>query len=252
MNCEFPRWEGLRLFGIDYHGASLDIIADQQVDNLHFELSYRYWRVVFVIQILYLNLSWLLAMQGTVVKVRKVKGILILIQVFSSRTPCSSLTLISGTKECEDKTTHGNRIRQRTVHNQTQIKSFYSHDSFIWAIANNISKITSITFSSTVYNTDLEQFWISSSKLEKKTLRWRAHATEPQDHWVSFTLISRRYWSMFDILISLCTLQGGFCKNEVKLIDSSCFIEIVCAKNLFPQPIPQLIRPARLYRPSLS
>ena len=57
VNCEFPRWEGLRLFGIDYHGASLDIIADQQVDNLHFELSYRYWRVVFVIQILYLNLS---------------------------------------------------------------------------------------------------------------------------------------------------------------------------------------------------
>ena len=88
--------------------------------------------------------------------------------VFYSRTPCSSLKLISGTKECEDKTTHGNRIRQRTVHNQTQIKSFYSHDSFIWAIANNISKITSITFSSTVYNTDLEQFWISSSKLEKR------------------------------------------------------------------------------------
>ena len=87
VNCEFPRWEGLRLFGIDYHGASLDIIADQQVDNLHFELSYRYWRVVFVIQILYLNLSWLLAMQGTDVKVRKVKGILILIQVFFKQDP---------------------------------------------------------------------------------------------------------------------------------------------------------------------
>ena len=57
VNCEFPRWEQLRLFDLDYHGASLDIIADQQVDNLHFELSYRYWRVVFVKQILYLNLS---------------------------------------------------------------------------------------------------------------------------------------------------------------------------------------------------
>ena len=87
VNCELPRWQGLRLFGLDYHGASLDIIADQQVDNLHFELSYRYWRVVFVKQILYLNLSWLLAMQGTVVKVRKVKGILILIQVFSIAGP---------------------------------------------------------------------------------------------------------------------------------------------------------------------
>ena len=39
VNCEFPRWEGLRLFGLDFHGASVDIIADQQVDNLHFELA---------------------------------------------------------------------------------------------------------------------------------------------------------------------------------------------------------------------
>ena len=84
MNVIF-RWKRLRLFGLDYHGATLDIIASHQVFIWAFCHQF-IWLFSVHRQIhrwpsLH-GMSAHLLMQGTLVKLRKVKKVLTLIQVF--------------------------------------------------------------------------------------------------------------------------------------------------------------------------